>query len=159
MIKKNALRKYLQKRAWSKTITLYNAAPLRRQTPTQSKLSRLWRTTLDKQPGKRMIRVPDLTVTLFNKLSSNLCGHLRRLIRLKKFNQWCEWLLRNKYSLSQNFNWRVWSWLRLNAGGRPNTCKSNGSTGELALWVTSGGRVSNAWGAAQSRGIPAGNGC
>ena len=24
------------------------------------------------------------------------------------------------------FNMRVWSWLRMNAGGVPNTCKSNG---------------------------------
>ena len=23
------------------------------------------------------------------------------------------------------FLWRVWSWLRVNAGGVPNTCKSN----------------------------------
>ena len=26
-----------------------------------------------------------------------------------------------------NFNMRVWSWLRMNAGGVPNTCKSNGT--------------------------------
>ncbi len=38
---------------------------------------------------------------------------------------------------------RVWSWLRTNAGGMPNTCKSNGRE-ELAPQV-SGGRVSNAW--------------
>ena len=25
------------------------------------------------------------------------------------------------------FNWRVWSWLRLNAGGMLNTCKLNGN--------------------------------
>ena len=29
----------------------------------------------------------------------------------------------------KNFNMRVWSWLRMNAGGVPNTCKSNGTTG------------------------------
>ena len=34
--------------------------------------------------------------------------------------------------------WRVWSWLRMNAGGVPNTCKSN----SLILSV-SGERVSN----------------
>ena len=29
----------------------------------------------------------------------------------------------------QNFlQWRVWSWLRMNASGRPNTCKSRGIT-------------------------------
>ena len=34
---------------------------------------------------------------------------------------------------------RVWSWLRMNAGGVPNTFKSNG------VAIPSGGRVSNAW--------------
>jgi hypothetical protein len=48
------------------------------------------------------------------------------------------------FGFQKNFNWRVWSWLRLNAGGRPNTCKSSGNTRELASEVTSGGRVSNA---------------
>ena len=28
------------------------------------------------------------------------------------------------------FFWRVWSWLRMNAGGMPKTCKSN----EMAQW-------------------------
>ena len=36
---------------------------------------------------------------------------------------------------------RVWSWLRTNAGGVPNTCKSNG----VPFGVLSGERVSNAW--------------
>ena len=26
---------------------------------------------------------------------------------------------------TKKFFWRVWSWLRVNAGGVPNTCKSN----------------------------------
>ena len=43
------------------------------------------------------------------------------------------------------FNTRVWSWLRTNAGGVPNTCKSSGDSEELALSYSSGGRVSNAW--------------
>jgi len=30
----------------------------------------------------------------------------------------------------------------LNAGGRPNTCKSNGNRKQLAVSLTSGGRVS-----------------
>ena len=29
-------------------------------------------------------------------------------------------------SSKNNLFWRVWSWLRTNAGGMPNTCKSNG---------------------------------
>ena len=44
---------------------------------------------------------------------------------------------------------RVWSWLRTNAGGMPNTCKSNGTfTFELfgaIKFTESGERVSNAW--------------
>ena len=40
---------------------------------------------------------------------------------------------------------RVWSWLRMNAGGVLNTCKSNERRLVLALIRSSGGRVSNAW--------------
>ena len=43
-------------------------------------------------------------------------------------------------------NMRVWSWLRMNAGGVPNTCKSNGVKGNFRMelnlvadgWVTRG---------------------
>ena len=45
----------------------------------------------------------------------------------------------------EGLNIRVWSWLRTNAGGVPNTCKSSGDNGELAQSCFSGGRVSNAW--------------
>ena len=38
---------------------------------------------------------------------------------------------------------RVWSWLRMNASDRPNTCKSRGNR-ELAP-LTTGARVSNAY--------------
>ena len=48
-------------------------------------------------------------------------------------------------------NYRVWSWLRLNAGGMLYTCKSNGST-DFGL-VASGERVSNTSERAQSWGI------
>ncbi len=44
---------------------------------------------------------------------------------------------------------RVWSWLRMNAGGVLNTCKSNGRYRRRDFGQTgcifSGGRVSNAW--------------
>ena len=43
------------------------------------------------------------------------------------------------------FNMRVWSWLRMNAGGVPNTCKSNGIYMKPSDCKFSGGRVSNAW--------------
>ena len=38
---------------------------------------------------------------------------------------------------------RVWSWLRTNAGGVPNTCKSNGDK-DFGFYL-SGARVSNTW--------------
>ena len=62
-------------------------------------------------------------------------GRLNRLIRdlQSKFPKY----------VKQTFYLRVWSWLRMNAGGVLNTCKSNGPE-ELAPKV-SGGRVSNAW--------------
>ena len=61
------------------------------------------------------------------------------------------WIFLNSQQACENpgnkhFNMRVWSWLRMNAGGVLNTCKSN-----EALWYfridewLSGGRVSNAW--------------
>ena len=72
----------------------------------------------------------------------------------------------NASALRYNFS-RVWSWLRTNAGGAPNTCKSNGDTlftewwrceakkfermkkrcASTVEWIEclSGGRVSNAW--------------
>ena len=40
---------------------------------------------------------------------------------------------------------RVCSWLRMNAGGGPNTCKSNGIYMKPSDCKFSGGRVSNAW--------------
>ena len=46
-------------------------------------------------------------------------------------------------STDQRLNSRVWSWLRTNAGGVPNTCKSNGARDFGPL--LSGERVSNAW--------------
>lgn len=35
--------------------------------------------------------------------------------------------------IDTNFHilWRVWSWLRVNAGGVPNTCKSNDEASSL----------------------------
>ena len=55
------------------------------------------------------------------------------------------WTWRKTSGFDTGFNTRVWSWLRTNAGGVPNTCKSSGDCGELAQSNSSGGRVSNAW--------------
>ena len=51
-------------------------------------------------------------------------------------------------------NMRVWSWLRMNAGGVPNTCKSNGTYWDDfgLIFKFSGGRVSNAWTTCLSQG-------
>ena len=55
---------------------------------------------------------------------------------------------------------RVWSWLRINAGGVLNTCKSNGVflprprklASKESFEILSGGRVSNAWATCLSEG-------
>ena len=43
--------------------------------------------------------------------------------------------------------WRVWSWLRMNASGRLNTCKSRGSMRRrfVEVLMATGARVRNAW--------------
>ena len=41
----------------------------------------------------------------------------------------CQWQAKNYIEIIQ---WRVWSWLRMNASGRLNTCKSRGSMTELS---------------------------
>ena len=50
---------------------------------------------------------------------------------------------------AEDINLRVWSWLRTNAGGVPNTCKSSGVLQWISFGIEaeelSGGRVSNAW--------------
>ena len=52
--------------------------------------------------------------------------------------------LEGDFKIQYRINTRVLSWLRTNAGGVPNTCKSSGDVEELALKHPSGGRVSNA---------------
>ena len=42
----------------------------------------------------------------------------------------CAEVWTSRISWQQLFNLRVWSWLRTNAGGRPNTCKSSAPSGE-----------------------------
>ena len=77
-----------------------------------------------------------------------LCGKSKRRQRVCRFRK------NRKKSQTmrlagQNFNIRVWSWLRMNAGGVLNTCKSSGdmkseSFGRKISYF-SGGRVSNVW--------------
>ena len=42
---------------------------------------------------------------------------------------------------SEIFLWRVWSWLRTNAGGVLNTCKSNDDGGACTAWLVANGWV------------------
>ena len=56
--------------------------------------------------------------------------------------------LRLELRFIQNYflQWRVWSWLRMNASGRLNTCKSRGSIKRcLQRLVATGARVRNAY--------------
>ena len=58
---------------------------------------------------------------------------------------------------------RVWSWLRMNAGGVLNTCKSNGTPWTAASAKGMGRLVANGWVTREQpalrRGTTAGNGC
>ena len=67
------------------------------------------------------------------------------LLRANYSKTWFEPRKRFRYNFL-----RVWSWLRTNAGGVPNTCKSNGVKPFGTL--LSGERVSNAWGTCLSVG-------
>ena len=74
-----------------------------------------------------------------NQISTdNLCGFFK-LRTLSFANK-----LATGYSCTSNesLKWRVWSWLRLNAGGRPNTCKSNGNSRGACSF---GWRVADGW--------------
>ena len=131
-------------------ITPYNALPLTRQMWITSQTARSveekksWNLGVDSERGKRIIRhlatVSESRVALlFNNLSDNLCGHSKWHGFLTSsdekwipsLKEWTRNSLRSLILRASNLNWRVWSWLRLNAGGRPNTCKSSGSTESL----------------------------
>ena len=43
------------------------------------------------------------------------------------------WRRRWRFIAVRKLYWRVWSWLRTNAGGMPNTCKSNGESSTLSV--------------------------
>ena len=71
---------------------------------------------------------------------------LIRLVQMMK--HWKDWWLKTTTDVLREpqkgvtreirkilLNWRVWSWLRLNVGGRPNTCKSSGNR---SLWSLRG---------------------
>ena len=91
----------------------------------------------------------------FNKTNrNNLCGYVWRAISVRNYRHRIHVNSQEKmfcsrakigywsYLVSTLLNWRVWSWLRLNAGGMLNTCKSNAD--KVLAPLMSGGRVSNA---------------
>ena len=57
-------------------------------------------------------------------IKKRMCGSsafkARDQVKLISFNN------KSQIGSSIKLYWRVWSWLRTNAGGMPNTCKSNG---------------------------------
>ena len=86
-----------------------------------------------------------------NLVNDNLCGFFK-LRTLSLANTDCKidksfgsnWFCNSSASCTSNesFNWRVWSWLRLNVGGRLNTCKSNGNRKEACFLCW---RVADGW--------------
>ena len=64
----------------------------------------------------------------------------KRVRRVKEIKT-LAWRILKKHQTFSNYR-RVWSWLRLNAGGRPNTCKSNGNWREACFFCR---RVADGW--------------
>ena len=90
----------------------------------------------------RRFRERNLKVKASKDADAFLIQTMKNATDKSQFN-WCK----NQTELRSrsHFNMRVWSWLRMNAGGVLNTCKSNGLILKPSdVWV-SGGRVSNAW--------------
>ena len=86
---------------------------------------------------------PSAFEKFFKKIGTdNLCGPLLRGFRRKSMRSCLNIRWRTYTSNFLKFKWRVWSWLRLNAGGRPNTCKSNGNS-KIACYLS--WRVADGW--------------
>ena len=87
----------------------------------------------------------------FDILNKQLEKRLQDLWKLSKTSKPLKSGNKNKQTKNKFF-WRVWSWLRMNAGGMPKTCKSyevaqrSGVLARSGLGsLLSGGRVSNTW--------------
>ena len=75
-----------------------------------------------------------------------ITGYLRE----KKCSIYLSFPLKEANSQDSNdtfdfLQWRVWSWLRMNASGRLNTCKSRGSIRVAIPEMATGARVRNAY--------------
>ena len=58
---------------------------------------------------------------------------------------WLWTTLKLNVSIKHHLQWRVWSWLRMNASGRLNTCKSRGSSLVAIRELATGKRVRNTY--------------
>ena len=102
----------------------------------------LWKLNNKRRSTKQGIREDTVRVRKISEILSRelllfkskkkLRARLESVRRLKHSREWFDTMIS-----------RVWSWLRMNAGGVHNTFKSNGR-GDFGPRV-SGGRVSNAW--------------
>ena len=94
-----------------------------------------------------------------NKVSISKCAGLPVL---KQEQQYLRSQFASKFWVT-NYKLRVWSWLRTNAGGVPNTCKSNEAFFHRMLAFTERSLVANGWVTrrqpARKRGITLGNRC
>ena len=80
------------------------------------------------------------TITLYSNIQVRFKRHIinrsHTLIFLK--NYW-------RQMVKTHLQWRVWSWLRMNASGRLNTCKSWGSRFVAIQMLATGKRVRNTY--------------
>ena len=105
------------KNIWHRSKKVYNAFPLSRTTTTNK--TKRFKSSLKTS-------------------TDNLCGPSEE--GNKRDREGESWGTIKK---NQNLYYRrVWSWLRLNAGGRPNTCKSNGNIGKACFFWW---RVADGW--------------
>lgn len=129
--------KKIIKRCWQEVGAIYNVRPLER--------SRFFAKTFFNREDKTICVGTYVDDVIHLSIEWPTPWKTIRSIRTKCNSSW--WFIESRYledfGLRKTLNWRVWSWLRLNAGGMLNTCKSNGSTRKLAFLVASGGRVSN----------------
>ena len=115
----------------------------------------LWQEVLKLYTFEKNVKFNENLLTLI-KTFDILLVHCKKCMMI--FENWakCQFnLVRNKINkrLKKSIYLRVWSWLRINAGGMPKTCKSNevaqqklSACTKLAMeFPLSGRRVSNTW--------------
>ena len=153
---KNILKKSLKIFAGSKKVTTF-ATAFEKNKPRKG--AEKWKCKVLEKKCKKICKIKILAlslqsvrVTKTTNVFQTVLWFTGYFLREKECSIYLSILL-NKKRNSQDSNktfyfiqWRVWSWLRMNASGRPNTCKSRGSTkGSLLSLVATGARVRNAY--------------